>query len=216
MSVVIPTFNRVAPLVRCIRALPTDVEIVVVDDGSSDGTAQIAGRVSHPNMCIVSKENGGPASSRNLGIRHAHGDVVAFTDDDCVPAPGWPHRLAERLRSEPTAVGGVGGTVLPLKDGWISRYSTFHHILEAPPSRSYLVTANCAYRREVLNLVGGFDETIKHPGGEDPELSFRVRKAGYTLAHEASAVVHHDYRESLTDFAKTFYRYGKGCARVVA
>ncbi len=216
VTVVIPTFNRASSLERCIRALPSDVEVIVADDGSTDETALVSDRVSHPQLHFVRKGNGGPASARNLGIHHAHGDVVAFTDDDCVPAPRWPHQLAERLRSEPATVGGVGGAVLPLKDGWISRYSTFHRILEAPPSISYLVTANCAYRRAVLNMVGGFDETIRTPGGEDPELAFRVRKAGYTLVHEASAVVHHDYRESLLDFAKTFYRYGRGCARVVA
>lgn len=216
VSVVIPTYNRADSLTRCLESLPWDVEVIVIDDGSTDHTPQVVQAVKHPRLRYIRKPNGGPASARNVGIRHAHGGVVAFTDDDCVPTPEWPHRLADRLLREPTSVGGVGGTVLPLKDGWVSRYSTFHRILEAPPSCSYVVTANCAYRCDVLDLVGGFNETIRRPGGEDPELAFRVRRVGYTLVHEPSAVVHHDYRESLSDFARTFYRYGRGCAHIVA
>ena len=216
LSVVIPTYNRASSLERCLRALPADVEAIVVDDGSADGTSTVPGRVGHPLLHYVRKENSGPASARNLGARVARGDILAFTDDDCVPALGWAQALAERLAREPNSVGGVGGRVLPLGSGLVSRYSTFHRILEPPASCSYLVTANCAYRREAFEAAGGFDEAIRKPGGEDPDLAFRVRAKGYRLVHEPSAVVHHDYRENPLDFARTFYRYGKGCAHVVA
>jgi glycosyltransferase involved in cell wall biosynthesis len=216
VSVVIPTYNRAASLERCLRALPENVEVVIVDDGSTDSTESVPGRVRHPRLRYLRKENGGPASARNVGIRNSSGASVAFTDDDCLPTPGWVESLATRLQQEPPDVAGVGGRVLPLRRGLIARYSTFHRILEPPPSCSYLVTANCMYRREALEEVVGFDEAIRRPGGEDPELSFRVRAHGYRLVFEPTAVVRHEYRENLLDFVRTFYRYGRGCANVVA
>ena len=143
------------------------------------------------------------------------GDYIAFTDDDCVPVEPWPWPLVKHLESAGSQIAGVGGRVLPLRDGLLSRYYSFHHILEPPESCSYLVTANCIYRRGVLVRVGGFDTNITHPGGEDVGLSTKVRAEGYRLAFEPNATVLHDYRESLQDFAKTFYRYGKGCAYVM-
>ena len=216
VSVVVPTFNRAASLERCLRALPFDVDVVVVDDGSTDETPGVRDRVSHPRLQFVRESNGGPATARNRGARTAKGSILVFTDDDCVPEADWPWPLVRFLEREPASTGGVGGRVLPLREGVVSRYSTFHRILEPPPSCSYLVTANCAYRREVFEAVGGFEESIRRPGGEDPDLAFRVRARGYRLAFEPSAVVRHDYRENPLDFARTFYRYGKGCAHVVA
>ena len=215
VSVVIPTFNRKQSLVRCLANMPRDVEVVVVDDGSTDGTAEAVKEIGHPHLVYVRRANGGPASARNTGIELASGDYVAFTDDDCLPIAPWPWPLVERLEQEGPQCAGVGGRVRPLKDGVISRYYTFHRILEPPDSCSYLVTANCVYWREVLLSVGGFDSRIRHPGGEDPCLSFDVRRLGYTLVFEPDAVVMHDYRESFSDFWKTFYRYGRGCAHVL-
>ena len=198
-----------------LRAMPQDVEVIVVDDGSTDGTHNAVRSVNHANLMYIRQVNGGPASARNAGIAAASGEFVVFTDDDCVPTGSWPWPLVNRLSNAATGVAGVGGRVLPVNGGLFSRYYTFHRILEPPPNCAYVVTANCTYRKEVLVEVGGFDSAIKHPGGEDPALSAAVRTAGYSLGYEPSAVVLHEYRESLWDFLKTFNRYGKGCANVV-
>jgi GT2 family glycosyltransferase len=216
VSIIIPTYNRAGSLERCLRALPLEVEVIVVDDGSSDGTSRVPSRVGHPKLIYVHQSNRGPAAARNFGVRTATGDILAFLDDDCVPQPEWMGALVGRLCHEPPSVGGVGGRVLPLSTGLISRYSTFHRILEPPDSCAYLVTANCAYRREAFESVGGFDESIRLPGGEDPDLALRVADRGYRFVYEPRAIVRHDYRESILDFARTFYRYGRGCSRVVA
>lgn len=215
VSVIIPTHNRARSLLRCLSALPKTVEVIVVDDGSTDGTAEAVSQISHPHLGYVRQDNGGPASARNAGMMVASGRYVVFTDDDCVPLEPWPWPLIQRLEREDSRVAGAGGRVLPLRQGVFSRYYTFHRILEPPGSCSYLVTANCAYRRDVLQEVGGFDIAIRHPGGEDPGLSMKVRAKGYGLVFEPAAVVLHDYRESLLNFVRTFYRYGKGCAHVM-
>ncbi len=211
VSVVIPTFNRQAALSRCLNAMPHDVEVVVVDDGATDGTGEVVNRCQHPKLRYVKQLNRGPASARNAGIQAARGGLIVFTDDDCVPLDPWPWPLVERMKREQDSVAGVGGRVIPFKDGVFSRYYTFHRILEPPESCSYLVTANCLYRRDALELVGGFDEGIKHPGGEDTGIAVKIRDAGLGLVYEPRAIVRHEYRESLVDFVRTFYRYGKGC-----
>jgi glycosyltransferase involved in cell wall biosynthesis len=215
VSVVIPTFNRCRELVRALRSLPKSVEIIVVDDGSTDDTRERVREFNHPQLTYVRKRNGGPASARNLGIERATGPIIAFTDDDCEPIGRWPWTLVERLKGEGPQVAGVGGRVLPMRKGLISRYYDFHRILEPPSSCSYLVTANCAYRKSVLTRVGGFNESLTTPGGEDPELSVRIRRLGFRFVFEPTAVIRHDFRESWVDFAVTFYRYGRGCSSVV-
>jgi mycofactocin glycosyltransferase len=77
------------------------------------------------------------------------------------------------------------------------------------------VTANCAYRRSAILDAGGFEEALRVPGGEDPHLSQKIRARGYSLRYEPTAVVRHDFRENLFDFARTFFRYGSGCGYVM-
>ena len=213
VSIVIPTFNRQRSLVRCLSRLPADVEVIVVDDGSCDGTSEAVSKIDHPKLTYLRQEHSGPAAARNYGLSVATSRYVAFTDDDCIPTPSWPWPLIRRLDQEGTDVAGVGGRVLPLRYDIVSRYYTYHRILEPPNSCSYPVTANCAYRRELVQIAGGFDNSIRHAGGEDPALSFAVRSRGHQLIFDPSAVVIHDFREGLFDFIKTFYRYGKGCYR---
>jgi glycosyltransferase involved in cell wall biosynthesis len=212
VTVVVPTFNRESCAARCVTNLPKQIPVILVDDGSTDGTRDTIKSLHRPNLTYIHQSNAGPASARNTGVANARSEFVAFTDDDCVPAEDWPLTLARRLSHESKRVAGVGGRVLPLRDGWIARYSTLHHILEPPPSCSYLVTANCCYRRSAILEANGFDERLRHPGGEDTSLARAVRRRGYLLGFEPAAIVFHDYRESLVDFARTFFRYGQGCA----
>ncbi len=219
IGVVIATRDRRGSLERCLRAIaaqrPTCGPIVVVDDGSADDTpALLTAWAGRERRALRNATSRGPAAARNRGWRALDTELVAFTDDDCVPDVGWLDRLAAALLAAPPEIAGVGGRVLALGGGVVSRYMTHHGILDPPASLEYLVTANCAYRRSCLEAVGGFDERVKTPGGEDPGLSKAVRDAGFDLARAPDAVVWHEYREGLLDFARTFFRYGRDC-RVV-
>jgi GT2 family glycosyltransferase len=158
-------------------------------------------------------KNGGPAKARNKGVLAADADIVAFTDSDCVVDPYWISALSKKLLSDPN-YAGVGGSVLPLDDDIYSRYYTFYKILEPPRELTYLVSANCMYWRDLLLKVDGFDDNIIKPGGEDVGLSLKLRKLGYSFGYEKNAVIYHDYRANLKDFAMTFYNYGFGCRLV--
>ena len=127
----------------------------------------------------------------------------------------WLAALSAALSSRPESVAGVGGRVLPGAEDRVSAYMTLHRILEPPVSLRYVVTANCILRRSALEAVGGFDEAVVAPGGEDPGLCLKLGQLGYTFAFEPRALVTHHYRPGYREFLRTFYRYGKGCRIVM-
>lgn len=223
VSVVVPTFRRGDLLSRALEALSRSgdapaFEVIVVDDASEDARTRAALRAAALGerlRVLTHATNRGPAAARNTGLMAARGDMVAFTDDDCEPEPTWLAELVCALEAADSQVAGVGGRVTSARPGLIGDYMTRQRILEPPPSLAYLVTANCAFWRAPVVEVGGFDERIRRPGGEDPGLCLALRRRGYRFAFCERAVVRHHYRESLLDFAKTFYRYGKGCRHVV-
>jgi glycosyltransferase involved in cell wall biosynthesis len=210
-------------LERCMAALAeqrmNEFEVVLVDDGSTDDTPQAARRLSEELTLDLKyvrlPQSRGPACARNQGWRASRAELIAFTDDDCEPAPDWLPRLVQCLTNAAADIAGIGGRVEPSTDGLVSRYMSYHRILEPPPSLSYLVTANCIYRRRALEEVGGFNERVRTPGGEDPGLSFALNERGYRFDFTAQAIVRHSYREGLIDFARTFFRYGRGCSLVM-
>lgn len=228
VSVVIPCYQRLLSLERAVRsvlasadAVPGDVEIILVDDCSPVPVEDaLRARCADPRLTVLRHDkNRGPAAARNTGIARARFELVLFTDDDVVVERTWIERLARYLRDAPPRVAGVGGRVRALGSDVFSEYFEYHHILD--PFRMddgrvlYVVTANCGYRRHVLQEVGGFDEDVRAPGGEDPGLAFKVAGAGYELHLVEDAVVCHDFRPGLRDFWRTFYRYGTGCRHQV-
>jgi mycofactocin glycosyltransferase len=220
LSVVIPSKDRVGPLARVLRSLDDLVgripeEVLVVLAPSSDDSPRLLEhwkRESHrfEARVIFQEKASGPGQARNLGLVEARGESVAFTDDDCIVDPHWLEHLPRRISPEKGVVG-TGGRVLPLRGDWISRYYTYYRILEPPPSLLYLVTANCAFLRQVALRVGGFDGRIPTPGGEDVALSIRLQLAGWRFEYEPLAVVTHEFRSNIPDFIRTFRNYGKGC-----
>jgi glycosyltransferase involved in cell wall biosynthesis len=221
--VIVPTHNRVALLERCVRHLFAQtlapLQIVIVDDASRDGTPDVLTRLRAsspvPLRVLRTPSARGPSAARNRGLHETQAEFVAFTDDDCAPDAAWLEHLVGALRSAAPQCAGVGGHVVADAPGIIGEFMEWHRILDPPPRADYLVTANCIYRRSAVVAVGGFDESIRVPGGEDPGLSFKLRARGFDFRYCERAVVRHRFRESLFDFARTFYRYGKGNAHVV-
>lgn len=216
VSVVVPTYNRrlsARETVECLlrQSLPPH-EIIVVDDGSTDGTADTLRQAFGDTVKVLSRQNGGPASARNSGIRATEADFIAFTDSDCLPAETW---LSELLKGfDSPGVAGVGGVVRRADADLMSEYVDATGMLN-PLIRDgvvdYLVTANACFRRDVLFEANLFDERFVKPGGEDTELSVRVRSLGYELKFNPAAVVLHHHRQTLPALLKTMSNYGQGC-----
>jgi len=180
-SVIVPTHNRKETLARCLQALSEQDypnEIIVVDDGSQDGTREMIA-AQFPQVKYIFQENRGPAAARNRGIGQAHGDVIAFTDDDCVPPRDWLTKLEEGYARHPEIAGAGGGIIAPqelLRQNIFAQYERYlnwdvfgardEEILggiECPNGG----TANMSYRKTVLEQVNGFDENFPVAAGED-------------------------------------------------
>ena len=223
IAVVIPTYNRCRSLVRTLMALSRQTlvpgEVVVVDDGSQDETIAAVNSLAErglpfPVRLVRQRQNRGPASARNRGVAIAGGVIVAFTDDDCEPAPDWLGQVLSTFEADP-AVVGAGGTVRSAGDSPFDLFFDHFQLLD-PRLRDrggapmYLVTANAAYRREWILKVGGFDEALRKAGGEDPGLAFKIRSAGGQIAFNPRAVVFHHYPRTLRSLGRMFWNYGYG------
>ncbi|NDJ52426.1 MAG: glycosyltransferase [Chloroflexi bacterium] len=225
VSVVIPTYNRVADLQDCLAALeqqtlPLDqFEVIVVDDGSPDHTADYLKQKATDtplNLRPITQRNQGPAAARNTGIEAAQGDLIVFTDDDCVPAPDWLHNLVVALPPDERCAG-VGGLITRYKDSLIGRYIDEKTLMLPLMERGqllFLVTANALYRKRCLQEVNGFQVGFAWPGGEDADISYRARQRGYYFILTPLAVIRHKHRDTLAGVTKTFRYYGQGdCAQ---
>jgi GT2 family glycosyltransferase len=199
-SVAIATYNRAALLPRLTAALDAQavgggVEVVVYDDASRDGSAEFlqawATRSSHTVRILRGEHNAGPARGRNVAWRAGTGRVVAFTDDDCEPQPGWLAALVAAVPDEGTVAVGRTGPPADQAD----RDGPFARTLRVEDTR-YLQTCNVAYPRSLLEQLGGFDESFRRAAGEDTDLGLRALEAGARAVFVPAAVVHHDVRRS--------------------
>jgi glycosyltransferase involved in cell wall biosynthesis len=201
LSVVVPTCRRPDLLLRCLRALQAQTvgaaafEVIVVDDGRDDWTrtliATLALESGMPDLHYLRPIAGrGPAVARNRGWRAARGDVVAFTDDDTVPAADWLARGEAAMRQGPWAA--LGGRVeVPLPRG---RPPTDHERMTQGLERSEFVTANAFVRRAALHRVQGFDERYTRAWREDSDLQFRLLDEAGPVGRCETAVVLHPAR----------------------
>ena len=193
VSVVCATYRRPEALSRLLRALAAQdleapFEVVISDDGSGDLAPARAAVAEHgPSVRLLEHPtNRGPAAARNDGWRAASAPVVAFTDDDCQPTPGWLRAgLAALVDDVALVVGRVDPDPSQARlDGPWARSLTVH-------DARFMQTANAFYRKEDLDAVGGFDPAFRH-GGEDTDLGLRVLSRGGRGAFAPDALVLHD------------------------
>lgn len=213
VSIVIPTFNSSAPISNTIRAcmeqdfLKEKIEIICVDDGSTDNTEQIINK--YPVSYIYQKR-GGPAIARNAGWKKAKGEIICFTDADCVPEKRWVSKLLKNYTSEKIgAVGGSYGIMNPnsLLANCIHQEIIFRHS-KMPKYVRALGSYNFSVRKEVLKEVDGFNEEYKMASAEDNDLSYKILKKGYYLIFDKDIKVSHFYLSNLKKYLKSQFWHG--------
>lgn len=201
VSVVVPTYKRPDLLSRCLDALQKQTlaygqyEIIVCDDGPSAQAADVVQQAlaqlpgGPPIRYLEVTETQGPAAARNQGWQHARAPIIAFTDDDTVPDPGWLSAGLAAMEPDVDAVAGRVVVPLPPKPSDIE-------LDAAGLERSEFVTANCFVRRDVLKALSGFDERFSIAWREDSDLHFRLLENGYRVIQAHAPLVVHPLRET--------------------
>ena len=221
-SIVVPTYQRPAQLAFCLEAIadldyPTDrFEVIVVDDGSGDppeaAVAAVRGRV---DVTLLAPPHRGPAAARNAGAAHAKGDVLAFTDDDCVPDASWLRAFAQCVGTDATSA--AGGRTLNARPRNI--YSTTSQLLidylyayyntESAQAR-FFTSNNLAVPTRAFWEVGGFDVTFPLAAAEDREFCDRWVHCGRRLVYAHDALIRHAHALTMGRFWRQHFNYGRG------
>jgi GT2 family glycosyltransferase len=186
LSIIVPAYNSGRDLQECLSALAAATcphsEIIVVDDGSTQ--ALKVGGTGDVSILRLTK-NLGPSSARNLGARHARGEILFFVDSDVIVAPDAIARVLDRLDRDPTVAAVFGSyDKHPRAKGVVSQYrNLLHHYVHQTgnPEASTFWGGCGAVRRSVFDAIGGFDEKRFTRFMEDVELGYRLRRAGYRI-----------------------------------
>ncbi|MBA3632148.1 MAG: glycosyltransferase, partial [Acidobacteria bacterium] len=213
VSVVVCSYNGSRTIRDCFEGLSKldypDFEVIVVNDGSTDNTAEIAAEY---HFKLINTPNSGLSSARNTGLEAATGEIVAYTDDDAHPDPHWLKYLAATFLK--TTHAGVGGpNIAPLDDGEIAECVANApggpiHVLTSDTEAEHIPGCNMAFRREALLAIGGFDVQYR-AAGDDVDLCWRIQEKGWTLGFSPAAMIWHHRRNSIKDYWKQQQGYGK-------
>ncbi len=214
-------------------------EVIVVNDGSTDDTEEILSAFKESTKIdfrYITQPNRGVSAARNSGIKVSKGNYIAFTDDDCIVPTDWLEKLLSTIENAAENVVGVGGPLDNLshtESNFLSRFldyidefnyapvigkffikPVFIEKLTGNEQIAYLRTSNAIFKKKHLLEVGGFDESFKKPGGEDPDLCYRLISSGYKFLFNKEINVLHKSRSSWKAYLKSLKNYLCGERRV--
>lgn len=217
VSVVVPVRNNQEMIEDCIVSLldqdfpKEEYEIIVVDNNSTDKTAEIIKK--YPVQYLFEGKIG-RTKARNKGINKASGDIICFTDSDCMAHSNWIRELVRGFNDE--EIGGIGGKsvgyeISNLTERYIELLYEEYNLSFRFNKIPQIMTGNAAYRSRVLAEVGNFDESFET--SEDFDLSARVFWSGYRMEYAPQAIVYHRHRSDLKKFFTQYFEYGRGYVR---
>lgn len=208
VSIIVPTFNGVRRIGACLNALlrqstAREFEIIVVDDGSTDGTAAVVKR--YPEVRLIRQANAGPAAARNRGARAASGSIILFTDDDCVAVPNWLDAMLAPFR-DPEVVG-TKGVYRTRQTRLIARfvqieYEDRYRLMSRERDIDFIDTYSAAFRRDRFIEMGGYDIYFPVACAEDVELSYRMSARGWKMKFAPDAIVYHTHPDRLVSYLR--------------
>lgn len=213
VSVVVCSYNGASTLEQCLQSLKElvypDYEVILVDDGSTDNTPEIAGRF--PEVRTIRQQNMGLSAARNVGLHAATGEIVVYTDSDCFVDQDWLGLLVQRLVK--SGASAVGGPNLTPDDGWLAGCIAAApgqptHVLISDEEAEHIPGCNMAFRIEVLKGIGGFDP-IFTKAGDDVDLCWRLIDAGHSITFAPGAFVWHHRRQGPRPYFKQQAGYGE-------
>ncbi len=224
-SIIVPTYNRPKQLTACLQSLarlqyPRDrFEVIVVDDGSAVPLEAVVA-LANPQLevTLLRQPHAGPAAARNAGAARAKGEFLAYTGDDCTPAPDWLQTLAARFATATDCA--VGGRILnALHD---NPYATASHLLidylysyynACPGQACFFTPNNLTLPKDRFRVIGGFDASFVRGTGEDREFCDRWLRHGYRMLYSPEVLVFHAHTLTFRTFWRQHFNYGCGSLR---
>jgi len=221
ISVIVPAYNAAETISTLLKSLSNqsfkDFEVIVVDDCSQDNTSHIV--QTFPYSLIQLSENHGPAYCRNAGAGSAKGEILVFTDSDCLAAHTWLENIHKnylqndfaalmgRLVLMPSTLLGDSISALGFPAGGSIGFEKIWKVDQKGFTDS-LSSCNCAVRKDIFDKIGGFDESFPYPGGEDSLLAYDLRRLNYRIKYCPDVLVSHTARDSVKGFLKWQFRRG--------
>jgi cellulose synthase/poly-beta-1,6-N-acetylglucosamine synthase-like glycosyltransferase/peptidoglycan/xylan/chitin deacetylase (PgdA/CDA1 family)/spore germination protein YaaH len=221
VSIIVPAYNEALVIENTIRSLLasdySNYEVIVVDDGSTDATSKIVAEKfgSEKRVQLFTVPNGGKASALNIGLRHAAGELIVALDGDTIFAPDTVGALARRFHDK--QLGAVAGNAkVGNRINLVTRWQALEYVTSQNMDRRAFASLNCitvvpgavgAWRKDLLMEVGGFQSDTL---AEDQDLTLRVRRLGYKIGYEETAVAWTEAPHNLSALAKQRFRWSYG------
>lgn len=227
VSVVIPVYNAKRTINQCLNSLAQqsyrDNEVIVIDNGSTDGSFELIKKFirAHPemNISLIKEEIKGSSPARNRGAKECSGEIIVYTDSDCVASQTWLEDIVNGFDDK--TIGGVAGNIKGFEPcNLVEKFLTLFTLKGLKKDKVYssytilnggFPTANLAIRREIFNKTGGFRGKIY---GEDHDLCARVYQLGYRIKYIANGLVYHMHRNTLSGLIKQSFNFGECHARL--
>lgn len=220
VSVIIPTYNSVKTIFGTIEAVKSQKyidyipEIIVVDDGSHDGSFEKLQSVE--GIKLVRQNNSGPASARNFGARISTSDILVFTDSDTLPLDNWLFHLTKFFSDQSivatTGTYGIENSYSRLasliQDEIVYKHSKYNNYIKFGGSYNF------AIRKSFFFKIGGFEESYKNASGEDTDLCYKILNEGYLIRYVPEAIVKHFHPEKIINYIKTQFKHGYWRAKI--
>ncbi len=227
ISVVIPVYNEESNIINTLDALYKNTvipdEVIIADGGSTDKTVELA-KSKFPQIIVVDNPRKNAASGRNVGIKRAKGDIIAFTDGDCIVANDWIERISEAFRNND--IDGLGGKVLiaspinHIEEYWgnlawnlIMNFGDEPYVVNKCTLNDAFVTANCAYKRKMLVRLKGFNNWFAN-NAEDVDLCWRAVKSGAKLMYIPDVRIYAHNVTTKMGVAKKSFRNGYSSSKL--
>jgi len=211
ISVVVPAYNAVETLEECLAALldqsipRSEYEMIVVDDGSTDETQEVAKK--YERVRLLSQPNRGPGAARNLGVSQARGEIILFTDADCVPTKEWIEEMVKPF-AEPDVVA-VKGAYRTRQRALLARFiqaefEERYALLERERYVDFVDSYSAAYKKADFEAAEGFDPDFLM--SEDVDLSYKLSKQGYKMVFNPKAIVYHRHPETFWTYSRAKFQ----------
>ncbi len=213
VSIIIPAYNceqTISQVLDCVfQQSYQPIEVIVVDDGSSDKSAELIKRYNQ--VRYFHQTNAGPAKARNKGAAMAKGDVIFFTDSDCFADQDWiKNAMIYFNHKKADVVAGSYGIANPESTLALCVHQEiiYRHQYLMGEKTVVFGSYNVGMRKSIFKQVGGFDESYLHASGEDNDLSYKITKKGYEMYFCLDAIVRHNHPSSVKKYLQEQFRHG--------